>query len=106
MYRVDAKTGAKAVAKRTPAIGFDEAEYETMRMEVPSRDGRVKIFVSVAWRRDKVDSRGRDGCAGNATSSTPTILRSPPSPLAASSHGVRVVPHQRRPEFHAARTFR
>ena len=35
--------GAKAVAKRTPAIGFDEAEYETMRMEVPSRDGRVKI---------------------------------------------------------------
>ena len=90
VYRVDAKTGAKAVAKRTPAIGFDEAEYETMRMEVPSRDGRVKIPVSVAWRRDKVDFRGRDEGKGNADAADAddsSIAPLRPSPLLLTGYG-------------------
>ena len=90
VYRVDAKTGAKAVAKRTPAIGFDETEYETMRMEVPSRDGRVKIPVSVAWRRDKVDFRGRDEGKGNADAAAAddsSIAPLRPSPLLLTGYG-------------------
>jgi oligopeptidase B len=49
-YEVDAKTGARAVLKRTPAPNYDPSQYVTERVWATARDG-TKIPVSLAYKK-------------------------------------------------------
>ena len=49
-YEVDAATGARTVLKRTPAPGYDPANYVTERVWATARDG-AKIPVSLVYRK-------------------------------------------------------
>ena len=49
-YEVDAATGARTVLKRTPAPGYDAANYVTERVWATARDG-TKIPVSLVYRK-------------------------------------------------------
>jgi oligopeptidase B len=54
---IDLASGAQAVRKVQPVLGYDPSKYATERAWAPSRDGRL-IPVSIAWRRD---AWARDG---------------------------------------------
>ena len=49
-YEVDAATGARTVLKRTPAPGYDSANYVTERVWATARDG-ARIPVSLVYRK-------------------------------------------------------
>lgn len=58
-YDVDLVSGARALRKVQPVIGYDAAAYATERVWAPARDGK-RIPVSLAYRRDRFK---RDGTA-------------------------------------------
>jgi oligopeptidase B len=49
-YEVDARTGARAVLKRTPSPNYDPSNYVTERVWAPARDG-TRIPVSLVYRK-------------------------------------------------------
>jgi oligopeptidase B len=55
---VDLRTGAQAVRKVQPVVGYDASKYASERVWAPSRDGK-RIPVSIAWRRDAWARDGR-----------------------------------------------
>ena len=55
---VDLATGAQAVRKVQPVVGYDPLEFESARAWAPSRDGK-RIPVSICWKRDAWSRDGR-----------------------------------------------
>lgn len=49
-YEVDSRTGARTLLKRTPAPGYDPAQYATERVWATARDG-TKVPVSLVYRK-------------------------------------------------------
>ena len=49
----DVASKAFTTVKVQPVPNYDEALYATERVEVPSRDGKTKIPVTLLWRKDK-----------------------------------------------------
>jgi oligopeptidase B len=49
-YEVDSQTGARTVLKRTPAPGYDPAQYVTERVWATARDG-TKVPVSLVYKK-------------------------------------------------------
>ncbi len=50
IYQVNAATGQRTVLKKTPAPGYDPANYVTERVWAPARDG-TRIPVSLIYRK-------------------------------------------------------
>jgi oligopeptidase B len=55
---VDLATGAQAVRKVQPVVGYDPLEFDSARAWAPSRDGK-RIPVSICWKRDAWSRDGR-----------------------------------------------
>jgi oligopeptidase B len=55
---VDLATGAQAVRKVQPVVGYDPLEFESARAWAPSLDGK-RIPVSICWKRDAWSRDGR-----------------------------------------------
>jgi oligopeptidase B len=55
-FDVELATGRSLLRKTREVPGFDAAAYATTRLWAPSRDGKARIPVTIAWRRDKVAS--------------------------------------------------
>ena len=58
-FEVNAKTGERRLLKENPAPGYVAANYVTERVWVPARDGKVRIPVSVVYKK----GFKRDGAA-------------------------------------------
>ncbi len=50
-YEVHVETGERRMLKQDPVPGFDPTQYLTERVWVPSRDGSVRIPVSLVYRK-------------------------------------------------------
>jgi oligopeptidase B len=50
-YEINVETGERKQLKQEPVPGFDPAQYVTERVWVPSRDGTVRIPVSIVYRK-------------------------------------------------------
>lgn len=50
-YEINVSTGERKQLKQDPVPGFDATQYVTERVWVPSRDGKVKIPVSLVYRK-------------------------------------------------------
>jgi oligopeptidase B len=50
-YEINVETGERKQLKQDPVPGFDPAQYVTERLWVPSRDGSVRIPVSIVYRK-------------------------------------------------------
>jgi oligopeptidase B len=50
-YEVNVKTGERKLLKENPAPGYNAADYVTERVWVPARDGKVRIPVSVVYKK-------------------------------------------------------
>jgi oligopeptidase B len=50
-YEVNAKTGERKPLKENPAPGYVAANYVTERVWVPARDGKVRIPVSIVYKK-------------------------------------------------------
>jgi len=50
-FEVNVQTGERKQLKQDPVPGFDPAQYVTERLWVPSRDGSVRIPVSIVYRK-------------------------------------------------------
>jgi oligopeptidase B len=50
-YEVNAKTGERKLLKENPAPGYNAADYVTERVWVPSRDGKVRVPVSLVYKK-------------------------------------------------------
>jgi oligopeptidase B len=50
-YETNVKTGERKLLKERPAPGYDPALYATERVWVPARDGKVRIPVSVVYKK-------------------------------------------------------
>jgi oligopeptidase B len=57
-YEINVETGERKQLKQDPVPGFDPTQYVTERAWVPSRDGTVRIPVSIVYRKgfEKSDS--------------------------------------------------
>ena len=51
-YELNVATGERRQLKQQPVPGYDASKYATERVWVPSRDGKVKIPVSLVYRKD------------------------------------------------------
>ena len=51
-YEVNVRTGERRMLKQQPVPGYDQDKYATERVWVPSRDGKVRIPVSLVYRKD------------------------------------------------------
>ncbi len=51
-YELNVATGERRQLKQQPVPGYDATKYQTERVWVPSRDGKVKIPVSLVYRKD------------------------------------------------------
>ncbi|MGY0504827.1 S9 family peptidase [Luteimonas sp. e5] len=51
-YEVNTATGERRELKQQPVPGYDSGKYVTERVWVPSRDGKVRIPVSLVHRKD------------------------------------------------------
>ena len=51
-YELNVATGERRQLKQQPVPGYDASKYRTERVWVPSRDGKVKIPVSLVYRKD------------------------------------------------------
>lgn len=52
VYELNTATGERRQLKQQPVPGFDASKYVTERVWVPSRDGKVRIPVSLVYRND------------------------------------------------------
>ena len=50
-YEINVETGERKQLKQDPVPGFDPTQYVTERAWVPSRDGTVRIPVSIVYRK-------------------------------------------------------
>ena len=50
-YEINVETGERKQLKQDPVPGFDPTQYTTERAWVPSRDGTVRIPVSIVYRK-------------------------------------------------------
>jgi oligopeptidase B len=50
-YEINVETGERKPLKQDPVPGFDPTQYVTERAWVPSRDGTVRIPVSIVYRK-------------------------------------------------------
>ncbi len=50
-YEINVETGERKQLKQEPVPGFDPTQYVTERVWVPSRDGSVRIPVSIVYRK-------------------------------------------------------
>ncbi len=50
-YEINVETGERKLLKQDPVPGYDAANYVTERVWVPSRDGKVRIPVSLVYRK-------------------------------------------------------
>lgn len=50
-YEINVETGERKQLKQDPVPGFDPSQYVTERLWVPSRDGSVRIPVSLVYRK-------------------------------------------------------
>lgn len=50
-YEINVETGERRQLKQDPVPGYDPALYATERLWVPSRDGSVRIPVSIVYRK-------------------------------------------------------
>ncbi|MFN9965745.1 MAG: S9 family peptidase [Lysobacteraceae bacterium] len=50
-YEINVQTGERKTLKQDPVPGFDPTQYVTERLWVPSRDGSVRIPVSLVYRK-------------------------------------------------------
>lgn len=50
-YEVNARTGERKLLKENPAPGYVAANYVTERVWVPARDGKVRVPVSIVYKK-------------------------------------------------------
>lgn len=56
---IDLQTGDRRTVKRDELPGYDPALYATERLWAPTADGRQRIPVAIAYRKDRVRRDGR-----------------------------------------------
>jgi oligopeptidase B len=84
-YEINVETGERKPLKQDPVPGFDPTQYVTERAWVPSRDGSVRIPVSIVYRKG-FEKNGEAALlqyayGSNGSSSDPGFSRLVPSLL-------------------------
>lgn len=57
-YDLHLASGERLLRKVRPVPHYDAANYATARLWAPARDGRSRIPVTLAWRRDRASADG------------------------------------------------
>jgi oligopeptidase B len=79
VYEFDMNEKTKTMKKITAVKGFDEKKYETLQLQITSRDGVTKIPVSIAYKKDKRTRQGPlllEGYGSYGISNDPAFDRS------------------------------
>ena len=79
VYEFDMETQNKTIKKITACKGFVEKNYETIQIQVTSRDGQTKIPVSIAYKKGKRQRQGPlllEGYGSYGISNDPAFDRS------------------------------
>ena len=79
VYEFDMDSQTKVMKKITAVKGFVEKNYETMQIQVTSRDGQTKIPVSIAYKKGKRQRQGPlllEGYGSYGISNDPAFDRS------------------------------